>query len=283
RRREMIGFDFEYRKPSSFKEAITLWKAFREANKHVMYFAGGTELISRARRNEIKPDAIIDIKGIKKCQGIENGENNIIIGATATLTEVAESNVFPLLTKVIRQIATKTERNKITIGGNLLSHLPYKEAILPFLLADSYVVIATASGLKEKSIAHIMTDQMQLDEGEFVVQIVTDANMATTSFYTEKITKQSKVNYPIVTAASMQVDGEMRFACSGLCEHPFRDTAIDTELNDCTLSAEERVGKIIQLVPGNIVDDKHASKNYRTFVFTRTVTTLIEQMEEPSS
>ena len=49
----MIAFDFEYYKPSSMAEAIETFNMFREQGKNVMYFSGGTEIITFARVNKL--------------------------------------------------------------------------------------------------------------------------------------------------------------------------------------------------------------------------------------
>ena len=58
-----------------------------------------------------------------------------------TLTNIAEKNYFPLLSLAVKRIADHTIQDKITLGGNLLGTIIYKEAILPLLLSNSRVVI----------------------------------------------------------------------------------------------------------------------------------------------
>lgn len=275
----MINFDFEYRKPTTWEDAVNQFKHFKLQKKKVMYYAGGTEFISRARMNEVNPDVIIDIKGIPECQLLKVTKTEVVIGATVTLTEITESNAFPLLSSVVRGIATKTARNKITIGGNLMSSLPYKEGILPFLLAESKLKVATENGLETRNIADVFTNKINLQGEECIVQIITDASKVNQPFFTEKKTKQSRVNYPILTSASVHINDEMRVAFSGLCEFPFHVKEIDEELNNPSKAPEKRIKKIMKLLPGTILDDMHASQQYRKFVLERALTKIIEQME----
>src|SRR5699024_8267508 len=175
-----------------------------------------------------------------------------------------------------------TARNKITVGGNLVSYLPYKEAILPFLLADSKAIIATRNGLEERYISQVISDKVHLHEEEFILQLITNENMVQQPFFTKKRTKQSNVNYPIVTTASIHVNGAIRFACSGLCEYPFRINEMDEVLNNRSLTMEERMEKVIMLLPKPVLDDMHASKRYRTFILKRLLMKMMEQMEGAS-
>src|SRR5690625_299724 len=109
----MIAFDFEYFQPTTIEDANHTFLELYATGKKVMYYGGGTEFISRARRHEIHVDAIIDLKGITPCNELSKSKGEIIIGAANTLTDIIQANFFPLLTQVSRLIATNTERNKI--------------------------------------------------------------------------------------------------------------------------------------------------------------------------
>ncbi|MBO1002370.1 FAD binding domain-containing protein [Pseudogracilibacillus auburnensis] len=280
----MIHFDFEYVKPSSAEEALQLFEQFTANGKKVMYYGGGTEFISRARMNEIMADVVIDLKAIPACNVLEENTEELVIGATKTLTDLVETNFFPLLSSVIRLIATRTERNKITIGGNLMSNLPYKEGILPFLLADSKLAIATKKGIKEEKITTVFEeDKIRLKEEEFIVQILTDKKVVNQAFFNEKKTKQSKVNYPILTLAALQMEENIKVAFSGLYEFPFHSKEIDKQVNDHKTSFDKRVEKVIKLLPASIIDDMHASSKYRQFVLKSSLVKMLENMEAVSS
>src|SRR5699024_5060326 len=139
--------------------------------------------------------------------------NQIIFGSATTLTDIANANFFPLLTKIILQIATQTERNKITIGGNLASHLPYREALLPFLLTDAQVVIAGLNGTKTLQVIELFKNGIQLKEDEFIVQIITNLKYSKYPYFNRKQTKQSSINYPLVSLAALKIDSQIRIAC----------------------------------------------------------------------
>lgn len=278
----MISFDFEYFKPTSTEEAIKRFEDLYSQNKKVIYYGGGTELISRARRNELNVDAVIDLKGIPACHAFNLEENQIIIGAATTLTAIADSNLFPLLANVSRAIASRTPRNKITIGGNISGNLFYREAILPFLLADSEIVIAGKEGVRKANINEIFEKGVQLQEEEFVVQIITDSKFTQYPYTNSKKTKQSKVNYPIASVASLQVDDHIRVAFSGVCPFPFRLEEIESVLNNTSLSIETRSRDAMNHLPAPILDDMYASADYRKFVLENVLTELLKKMEGAS-
>lgn len=279
----MIAFDFAYYKPTTVEEAVTLFHDLRRDGKAPYYYGGGTEFISRARMNEIEADAIIDIKGIPECNELKlDKENVIVIGAAVTLTDIVDSTIFPLLQNVSRYIAHRTARNKITVGGNLSSHLFYREALLPFLLADSKVVVAEKEGLRTTSIHNIFHQGIQLKDGEFIVQIMTEGKFSQYPHNHCKKTKHSMVNYPILSLASVQVDGQIRIALSGVCDFPFRPEQMESELNNAANSAETRIQNALTHLPSPVLDDMHASRGYRMFVLEQALTDLLDKTEEVS-
>ena len=161
----MIAFDFEYCKPSSAAEAVETFNMFREQGKNAMYFSGGTEIITFARVNKLRADAVIDIKGIPECNVLELHGNQLVIGAAVSLNKITDSKLFPLLGQTVKKIADHTSRNKITIGGNMKSELIYKESVLPLLLVDAKVKIAKGSEEEIVSLDTVFNKEMKLNSG----------------------------------------------------------------------------------------------------------------------
>lgn len=252
----MIDFDFTYLQPKTIEEAYMTYQSHVNNGNVVMYFNGGTEFISRARHHEIDADIVIDIKHIPECQTYKLEDGKLYIGASVSLSMVSDQMFFPLLSRVARGIATRTARNKITVGGNLCSHLPYKEISLPFLLADSTMVIVTEQGVVKRP----MTEFDQLKDDEFLVQIITEEEMTLQPFTYKKRTRQSHINYPIVTLASMEHNDQLSVAVSGLCDVPIY---LHNVHDDTGLDISE-----------TIIDDELATKEYRKFVYQ----TLLHQV-----
>ncbi|MDY0407707.1 FAD binding domain-containing protein [Virgibacillus soli] len=280
----MISFDFEYASPQSIKEASETFQQFKRENKKAIYYAGGTEFISRARAGEIKADAIIDLKQVKECQQIGFANNQLVVGATRTLTDVEEGNFYPLLSDVIQHIAHRTARNKITIGGNLMSHLAYREAALPFLLADSTLEIATMDGnVRQVSIHDIFKQDLHLSEGEFIVQIMTDEKFLNMPHFHSKKTKQSKLNYPIVTLAALRVDEKIRVALSGAYPYPTRLLKLEKLMAAASKKFDGNIERVMKKLPTSIIDDMYASLEYRKFLLERSMIDMFQKLERMSS
>lgn len=276
----MIPFDFEYYRPDTMQEATDIFRQLESEGKTPVYYSGGTELISMARVGNVIFDAAIDIKNIPECRVLEyDQDNNLVLGSALTLSEITESNQFPLLGKTAGRIADHTVQCKITLGGNLASTIIYRETVLPLLTADSRAVVASHDGLREYPINEIFNQRLNLEKGSFLVKIVTNRGFAESPYFHIKKTKNEKIDYPLLTTAGIKVGGMLRIAFSGLCSYPFRSMQIENILNG-TGSFEERADKIADTVSENILNDTSGSSEYRKFVLENTIINVLETMKD---
>ncbi|MFO1443831.1 FAD binding domain-containing protein [Bacillus sp. Bva_UNVM-123] len=275
----MISPELEYYKPLHIDEAIELFFSLKQRKKQPMYYAGGTEIITLGRLNMAKPDAIIDIKEIDECRIFDYYENYLLTGSSVPLTFIEDKNLFPLLTKTSSEIADHTSRNKITLGGNLCGRIFYREAVLPFLLTDSYALVGGLHGLQTVQIHSLFNKELQLEEGQLLIQLITEKEYLQHPFVSIKKRQQWKTGYPLLTVAAIKRNEQIRFAFSGLCPFPFRSLQIENELNNANVSYKERIINAIKHIPAPILDDVEGSKEYRLFVFSHTVMDVLLEME----
>ena len=262
----MITFDFDYYQPATQREALATYQNLKNEGKRILYYAGGTEIISLARTKQIQFDAVIDIKSIPECNVMEFQNEKLIIGAAVTLTKIIESNLFPLLSATSRRVADHTSRNKITLGGNICGRLPYKEALLPLLLTDTQVIISGGNGTRNIPITEAFNKEWQFNDGEFLLQINVERSFTALPFCSIKKTKQGKVDYPLITIASLKKDDKVRVAFSGLSTYPFRELKLEEELNHLALPLETRITNAFCHLPSPIHSDLRGSAQYRGFV-----------------
>jgi CO/xanthine dehydrogenase FAD-binding subunit len=116
--------EFEYFKPKSIKEAVSLLLGHKKS----FILAGGTDLVSELKNGMVSPGAIIDIKGIAKLTGIEFSGKVLKIGALVTFSDLIKSGIirehFPLITEMSGAVASVAIRNRATIVGNICSAVP---------------------------------------------------------------------------------------------------------------------------------------------------------------
>ncbi|RBW68422.1 FAD binding domain-containing protein [Bacillus taeanensis] len=240
---------------------------------------GGTEIITLGRLNLVYTRAVIDIKGIPECSVLTIRENRLVIGSALSLTKIEEENLFPLLSKTASEVADHTARNKVTLGGNICGQIFYREAVLPLLLSDSRVVIAGEKGIRELPINLVFNKQLQLEKGEFLVQILTDKSYLEVPYVSIKKRQQWDTGYPLVTVASIKKEDKMRVAFSGVCPFPFRSQKIEEVLNEKQLPYEERVQLVFRYLPQPILNDTEGSSDYRLFVLKNTLLHVLRALE----
>lgn len=275
----MISFDFDYYRPSSVYEAVSLYHFLLNQGMQPLYYAGGTEIITMARINHLYTNAVIDLKGIPECNVLEFNNPYLVIGSMLTLTQLSEANPFPLLSQTAIETADQTTRNKITIGGNICGRIKYKEAILPFLLTDSQVIIASEHGIRQESIHTIFHKKLLLEPGEFIVQLLTPSIFLNLPYRSIKKRKIGHTGYPLLTVAALKVNTQIRFAFSGVCEYPFRSVRVEDELNNHSLALEVRSEHAVQQLPSPILDDVQGSAAYRRYQLQLTLQEILNELD----
>lgn len=275
----MISYDFDYYKPTSIKEAAELYHRLASEGRKPKYFSGGTEIITLGRLNLVYTDAVIDIKGIPECKRWGFEKNELIAGAALPLSILEEEPHFPLLKQTASEVADYTSRNKITLGGNVCGQIFYREAVLPFLLAESDVIVGGRKGVRRVPIRTMFHQELTLEPGEFLVQIITGKAYIDAPFLSVKKRQQWETGYPLITVASLKKDNFLRFAFSGVCAFPFRSDEMEKVLNDATMTYEDRVLKSFNYLPKPILNDMEGSEEYRLFVLKNTLVDFLKHFE----
>lgn len=275
----MIPFDFEYYRPGTLHEAVDLFRHLDNKGKRPVYYGGGTEIISMGRMNSFLTGAVIDIKEIPECTRMDLEDDQLVIGAALTLTEIREANHFPLLSLAGARVADHTIQNKITLGGNLCGSIVYHEAVLPLLLAESSVWAAGPEGEHQIPVLQGFSDRMQLKKGELMTRVCTPVRYLSCPHVHVKRTKEDKINYPMVTLCAMQVDGQVRVAFSGLCAFPFRSLSLEGTINDRSRPVSHRTELALADLPAPITDNLEGSAAYRAFVVKNILTDVINTWE----
>ncbi|MBU5254619.1 FAD binding domain-containing protein [Tissierella praeacuta] len=278
----MIPFDFEYYKPDTIEDAIQLFNKLELDGKKPIYYGGGTEFISMARMYNKYTGAVIDVKGIPECNVFEFKNDNLIIGSAVTLTKIAEENPFPLLSLTVKRIADHTIQDKITLGGNLMGTIIYKEAILPLLLSNSEIVVQGDICKKTLKIMDLYDKKLQLADDEIIIQVIIDKKFLQLPYSHVKRTKNEKIDYPLITMAALNDNGKISVAFSGLCEHPIRSIDIEKILNNNSVSKDKRIRKSIDNIPYEILHDISGSSEYRKFILYGMLYELLNKFEEVS-
>lgn len=118
--------NFAYARVATTKDAVTAISS----DSNAMWIAGGTNLVDLMKKGVVAPQKIVDITNLK-LKDIKKENNNIVIGALALNSEVAENDLVksehPLLSLALQAGASQQLRNMATIGGNMMqrTRCPY--------------------------------------------------------------------------------------------------------------------------------------------------------------
>jgi CO/xanthine dehydrogenase FAD-binding subunit len=218
----MMPNELRYLRPDSAEEAVAVWSAHTGAR----YLAGGTEIHTMARRSASYPvSALIDIKRIAEASALSIAKGRLTLGAALPLSAIADDGAFPLLTATIRGIADRTTRNRLSIGGNIAGMLPYREAILPLLLADALCLsIAPGSGSepplrREWRLRERFDKRLLLDPGELILSFSLPLAFAALPWSHRRRTRTGPVDYPLATLCLVRESGGFLLGVSGA--HPY--------------------------------------------------------------
>ncbi len=113
--------NFQYLQPTQLKEAS---KLAGDDFRNILFFAGGTDLLSLMKKGIEAPSQLINLKNIKGLDKIEYKKGKELrIGALVKITDIAAHPViqkkFTALSDAANEVASPQLRNMGTIGGNL--------------------------------------------------------------------------------------------------------------------------------------------------------------------
>jgi 4-hydroxybenzoyl-CoA reductase subunit beta len=112
-----------YRKVSSIDQALALYK---QCGGEAHYLSGGTDLVPRVKLRLTKPEVLIDLKGIRALETVEDEGDRISIGALARIADLKKNpsvqGYFPAFRASLEATSCESLQMRGTIGGNLLQN-----------------------------------------------------------------------------------------------------------------------------------------------------------------
>src|SRR5688572_677645 len=166
---------FAYERPTALADAIALLAEHGPAARPL---AGGTDLIIRLRDRSLRPDIVVDVKGIAELpSSIRVDDGRLVIGARATMTDIAAHDVvrrdFTALAEAALVVGSVQIRNRATLAGNLCNASPAADTAPALLVYGASVVAAGPDG--ERRIAlddfFVRSGVTTLEPGELVTAI----------------------------------------------------------------------------------------------------------------
>ncbi|SDO88341.1 FAD binding domain-containing protein [Desulforhopalus singaporensis] len=147
-----------YIKPDSVGDAIEI---LADKGSSAAIIAGGTDVMVDLRSGEITPEYLVDISRLEELKGIRMENDELVIGAGVTLSEIYNSDLLaeyaPALKKSAYNFASAQIRNIATIGGNVAHCSPCGDTIPPLVIHEAEVLLSGKDGQKRIPIEQVAT------------------------------------------------------------------------------------------------------------------------------
>jgi len=172
---------FGYHRVFSVAEAVEHLSAY-EGTARVL--AGGQSLAPMLNMRLLRPDALIDINGVRDLAAVRTDGEVAVLGALVRHATVEWSPAIaarlPLLTRVAGYIGDRQVRNRGTIGGSLAHGDPTGEFALASLVLEASVRTSGPGGSRQVRVADLYAASYAttLDPCEVLTEITFPASPA---------------------------------------------------------------------------------------------------------
>lgn len=186
-----------------------------EAGKDARLLGGGTDLY--VQQHDAMTHAAIQFMNSKpELKGIVQQDNICYMGATVTVTDIAESPVFQQhfssLPEYIKLVSSTPIRNMATVAGNFVNASPIGDLTIFFLALDAQLVLTDGTSSREIPLRRLYKGYKQLDKRpeEYIEKIYFTLPGHNHKFHFEKVCKRTHLDIASVNSAvSLRMKGDM--------------------------------------------------------------------------
>jgi CO/xanthine dehydrogenase FAD-binding subunit len=245
--------------PETVGEALTALAERPEA----VVVAGGTEVMPDLLWRTRGAAGFVSLRRVAALRGVRSVDGQLVIGAAtpvAALTSAPDAG----LRAAASSLGTPLVRTEATIGGNVVSALPYRN-LLPTLLAGGAVLeLTSATGSRTVPFDGFITapGRTRLAEGELLTAVRLPAHRGFADY--TKIGRRNAQFVATVSAAIVSRDGAARLAFGNAGPTPLRSDDVDavaTALLDGRAPAVDLQAAVAAAV--DPPEDTVASADYR--------------------
>ena len=133
-------------RPRNLKQALVALAT----DRGVTPMAGCTDLYVAANFGTLSATRFLDLTAVESLRRIAMREDTLVIGATATYTEIIRSRhvkkSLPMLIVAARQIGGLQVQNRGTLGGNIANASPAGDTFPVLAAAGAVVVLQNSTG-----------------------------------------------------------------------------------------------------------------------------------------
>jgi len=268
----MIPGAFEYFSPRSLNEALDLLSTHKD---DVKILAGGQSLIPLMKLRLAKPAYVVDLGRISGLDTISENQNEIVIGALATHTQIENSELLqrrcPLLPQTATTIADVQVRNCGTIGGSLAHADPAGDMPAAILALEAEIKVVGPNRERWIRVEDFFLGLMMsaLEPDEILTTIKVPATNSDKTTYLKAAPRAS--GFAVVGVAvrlALDLDGTCNRIALGITG--VTDKAYRAERSEKILVGKKPEEKSIEAAAAeatrdvDVIEDINGSQTYRT-------------------
>lgn len=165
----------DYVRPETLSEAVAL---LAERGDKVRILAGGTDLIVHLRAGALKPDLVVDGKGIAELNELSySPQTGLTLGAAVPCYKVYQNkevaSAYPGLIDAASLIGGTQIQGRASIGGNLCNAVPSADSIPAIIAHNVTCKIVGPNGIREVAAEDFCTAPRQnvMESNELLVSL----------------------------------------------------------------------------------------------------------------
>ncbi len=258
----------EYLKPATIDEARRLGSRDGAA-----YVGGGTWLYSKPAG---AVTTLISLEELKLA-GVSRKDGLIRIGASTRFQDILEEEGMPLAVKeAVRQTASRTLRNMVTLGGDLALHEPVSCVVPALLVLEATVFLAgEESGTS-------VPEYVKSKSGGLIVEVRIPDHGSVSSLRSVSRTSHSRKNL-VCAAAAACVNGtleKLRIVVGDCVGDPLRLKAVEAALEGKAVPSKAAIEELVKkyFAPKS---DFHAGAAYKRYMAGVIVADILHDFFDP--
>ncbi|MCB0651406.1 MAG: FAD binding domain-containing protein [Saprospiraceae bacterium] len=268
-----------------------LEKAHKSEQETASFVGGGTDLYVQ-RQEEMTHEAFVPVFDDPALKGIEEKEGKCFLGASVTVSEIAESDVmqsiFPDLKVHLKLVSSTPIRNMATLAGNFVNASPIGDMTVFFLALDSSIILNDSGLRRTIKLKDFYQGYKQLDkkEGEFVERVFFDIPKGWYRFNFEKVCKRTHLDIASVnTACLLEFDDQNTITSAHLSAGGIAPVPKCLERTAAYFKgkkvAELAIGKVDELLQSEVspISDVRGSKEYKRLLLRQLVFAHLLKLE----
>jgi CO/xanthine dehydrogenase FAD-binding subunit len=276
--------------PATLKEALDV---LARDNSHWKPFAGGTDLMVLLEAGKLSHKNYVNIWNLNELRGIEVTEDQVILGALTTYTEVQTHPVlqaeFPMLCEAARETGGIAIQNRGTLGGNIVNASPAADSPPALLAYDAELELVSKTGERRipYSSFHRGYKQMDIRADELLRAIRLPRSTGGLTHYYRKVgTRKAQAISKICFAATGSINQDrvshLRIAIGSVAPIPLRCFQTERALLNQPLNNESRETTVSTFAKEiSPIDDIRSTRNYRLQVSINLLRDFLARLAAP--